>query len=393
MSSADMTGSSLPPGGASAPDEAPGDVSGSDPEVSDPAAIDTAARRRRNRRRWFWGLGLTMLVAAVLGALFIPTPYVLIQPGAVRPAEDRVSVGGDTEAYETDGDVLFTTVYVDDATLFGLLRGSLDDAIEVRSSDEVYGDRGRDETRRINRREMDLSKLVATQQALEFLGEEATFAADGVRVLDVADDSPSASVLEPDDVIVAVGDTAVTTPAELRDALAEGQPGEVVSLTVERVVLAPGESASAADEQRESMALEVELTEADGRAVLGVTVEPFNPRIDSDVDVEIDSGSVTGPSAGLAWSLAIIDVLTEESLTEGRDVAVTGEILGDGSVGVIGGTAQKTATVIRNGVDTFLYPADTPEEEQQEMRRIAGDDLELVPVATLTEAVEYLTNG
>ncbi|MCB9387689.1 MAG: hypothetical protein H6517_07690 [Microthrixaceae bacterium] len=166
-----------------------------------------------------------------------------------------------------------------------------------------------------------------------------------------------------------------------------------MSLTVERARAGPGESASAADEQRDSMALEVELTESDGRAVLGVTVEPFNPRIDSDVDVEIDSGSVTGPSAGLAWSLAIIDVLTEESLTEGRDVAVTGEILGDGSVGVIGGTAQKTATVIRNGVDTFLYPADTPEDEQEEMRRIAGDDLELVPVATLAEAVEYLTNG
>ncbi|MCB9387690.1 MAG: hypothetical protein H6517_07695 [Microthrixaceae bacterium] len=82
-----------------------------------------------------------MLVAAVLGALFIPTPYVLIQP-ASAPGRGQVSVGGDTEAYETDGDVLFTTVYVDDATLFGLLRGSLDDAIEVRSSDEVYGDRG-----------------------------------------------------------------------------------------------------------------------------------------------------------------------------------------------------------------------------------------------------------
>ena len=128
----------------------------------------------------------------------------------------------------------------------------------------------------------------------------------------------------------------------------------------------------------------------DGRAVLGVSVEPWNPQVESEVDVEIDSGSVTGPSAGLAWSLAVIDALTPGSLTGERDVAVTGEITSDGSVGVIGGVTQKAATVARNGVDVFLYPAGTSEEEQEEMRRIAGDDVELVPVDSLAEAVDYL---
>ncbi|MEZ5239578.1 MAG: hypothetical protein R2716_11775 [Microthrixaceae bacterium] len=57
---------------------------------------------------------------------------------------------------------------------------------------------------------------------------------------------------------------------------------------------------------------------------------------------------------------------------------------------MVGGTAQKTATVVRNGVDVFIYPEGTPEDEQQEMRRIAGDDLELVPVGSLDEAVDFL---
>ncbi len=337
-------------------------------------------------------MSFVVLVGFVLAGFFLPTPYVLIQPGAVRAAEDRVSVDRGAEAYETDGDVLFTTVYVDDATPFGLVRGALDDAIEVRSSEEVYGDRGRDETRRINRREMDLSKLVATQQALDHLGIENTFTADGVRVLTVAEDSPAESVLRSGDVIVAVDGETVSTPNDLRDELALSEPGDSVSLTLEREAIPSGESASGSEESYETLTVDSELTDSEGRAVLGVTVEPFEPRVDSDVDVEVDSGAVTGPSAGLAWSLAIIDVLTPENLVEGDDVAVTGEILADGSVGVIGGVAQKTATVARNGVTAFIYPADTPEEEQAEMRRIADDDVELVPVSTLDEAVEYLRN-
>ena len=326
-------------------------------------------------------MAAVLVVGAVLGAAFVPTPYVLVQPGSVREAEPKVSVEG-AETYDSDGAVMFTTVFVDDATVFGLVRGALDDAVEVRSTEEVYGDRGRDETRRINQQEMDLSKLVAELEALSYLGYDARFAADGVRIVDVDPDVPAAAELQPGDVVTSVDGDPVTLPEELRAALAASSPGDVVTLGVQRAVIGDGESAAGGETPTEELALEVELTAAsdpadDGasRAVLGVVVEPFGPRIESDVEISIDSGQVTGPSAGLAWSLAIIDVLTPGSLTDGRDVAVTGEILTDGSVGVIGGTAQKTATVARNGIDVFLYPAATPAEEQQEMRRIAGDDL------------------
>ena len=72
---------------------------------------------------------------------------------------------------------------------------------------------------------------------------------------------------------------------------------------------------------------------------------------------------------------------------------MTGEILSDGSVGPIGGIVQKVAAVKRAGVHKFLYPASTDEAEQRQMRRLAGDEVELVPVATLAEAVEALHPG
>lgn len=437
-----MTSSSVPTG-SGGPDAT--DPDGDSQGAVGPGVPAEDLRVTRRRRRWYWAAGLVLAVGAVLGAAFVPTPYVLIQPGAVRAAEERISVEG-TESYPNDSSVLFTTVFVDDATLFGLLRGAVDDAIEVRSDEEVYGDRGRDETRRINRREMDLSKLIAEREALTYLGYDAEFTADGVRVVEVADDVPAAGVLRPGDVIVSVDGVAVHVPEELRSQLAGHRPGDRVTLGIERGSMPAGESASSEETTTESLSVDVQLIGADEgpgatdgadgdgeghggdgsregrggdghggdgsreghgddgsrdeastgsepRAVLGVTVEPFDPRIESEVRVSVDSGDVTGPSAGLAWSLAIIDVLTPGSLTGDRDVAVTGEILPDGSVGVIGGTVQKTATVVRNGVDVFMFPAGTPADEQAEMRRIAGDHTELVPVATLDEAVEYLEPG
>jgi PDZ domain-containing protein len=337
-----------------------------------------------------------LAVGAVLGAFFVPTPYVLLEPGSVRPAEDRVTIQG-APVYEDDTDVLFTTVFVKRATLTGLLRSRVDDAIEVRTQEEVYGSGGREENRRVNQQAMDLSKLVAAKEALEFVGYDADYSGDGALVTSVVEDAPAQGVIEPGDVIVSLDGSPVSLPADLRPVLSTRAPGDVVTVGVRRpapVDTSPSgtEAAAGAGEPGDAIEVEVALGEAPdepGRAVLGVAVQPSHPSVASDVQVEIDSGAVTGPSAGLAWALAVIDRLTPGPLVD-EDVAVTGEILDNGRVGVIGGIAQKVATVRRNGVHTFLYPKDTPAEEVERMREFAGDEVDLVPVGTLAEAVEHL---
>lgn len=375
-------------------DAAPVDPDEESPSLSAGASPGEADQpgpaRRRRRRLWFLALGLVFLIGATLGVIFVPTPYVLLEPGSVRSAEDRISVSG-AETFEPDADVLFTTVLVDQATVLGLLRGAIDDAIEVHTQEEIYGTRSRDETQEMNRQQMDLSKLVAAKEALELMGYEASFTGKGARVVEVLPHSASDGVLVPGDVIVGIEGAPVTLPADLRGVLDGKVPGDPVKLSVRRSTVTHGELASS--EESETVELEVTLGEAaddPARGVLGIEIEPQDPAIESELDVEIDSGAVSGPSAGLAWSLGIVDLLTPGDLARGGDVAVTGEMLPDGSVGRIGGVVQKVATVKRAGVKVFLYPAATPAEEQEEMRRVAGDELELVPVATLQEAVEYL---
>ncbi|UDY34868.1 YlbL family protein [Dermatobacter hominis] len=390
------------------------------PSEPDVDAVELEARRRRRRRRWVWGgVGLVVL-AVIAGVLFIPTPYYLFQPGSVRPAETRIDVTG-AESYETDGDVLFTTVYVDQATLATLLRGVLDDAVEVKTEEEVYGPDGRDASRQVNQQRMDLSKLIATKVGLEYLGYPAEFTARGARVLGVNEEGGSVGKLRVGDVITSIDGHEVQLPGDIQVGLQGKAPGDVVTVTARR---GDGDDAATVEEQ---ITLGAAPTEDDAgtsttqstttttapatgapadaaaptttmapraeRPVLGVSVEPADPSVESPVHVAIDSGDVTGPSAGLAWALAVVDRLTPESLTDGTDVAVTGEILSDGTVGPIGGIVQKVAAVKRAGVSTFLYPASTDEAEQRAMREVAGDDVRLVPVGTLKEAVEALHPG
>ena len=224
-----------------------------------------------------------MLVGAVLGALFVPTPYVLLEPGSVRPTENRISIEG-AKSFDDESDVLFTTVYVDRATLFGLLRGNLDDAVEIHTQEEIYGREGRDASQKVNQQEMDLSKLVATREALEFLGYDAEFTADGARVTQVLPGSAADGHLRPGDVIVAVDGAPIALPADLHEALAGRAPGDEVTVTVIRDEGPPASRRHPGRRRKVEVALALALGPAEddpARAVMGVSVQPESPRVDS----------------------------------------------------------------------------------------------------------------
>ena len=106
-------------------------------------------------------------------------------------------------------------------------------------------------------------------------------------------------------------------------------------------------------------------------------------------ELDIDTGRIGGPSAGLAFTLTLIDELTPGELTGGehrhhREIGL------DGTVGAIGGLRQKASAVSQVGVDVFLVPAAQGEEQLAQAREIAGDDVEIIPVATLDEALAAL---
>lgn len=109
-----------------------------------------------------------------------------------------------------------------------------------------------------------------------------------------------------------------------------------------------------------------------------------------DVKVQLNLADVGGPSAGLLFSLGIVDKLDGDGsggdLTGGRSIAGTGTITADGEVGAVGGVALKTQAAQRDGASVFLVPRAECSDAKSEL----PEGLRLIPVTSLSDAVNAL---
>ncbi|MGD1217452.1 S16 family serine protease [Streptomyces krungchingensis] len=109
-----------------------------------------------------------------------------------------------------------------------------------------------------------------------------------------------------------------------------------------------------------------------------------------DVKVTLKLADVGGPSAGLLFSLGIVDKLDGDGsggdLTGGRSIAGTGTIDADGKVGAVGGVSLKTQAARRDGATVFLVPKAECSEAKAEL----PEGLRLIPVTSLAGAVDAL---
>ena len=345
--------------------------------VAPPAALVTG--RRPPSRWWIAAIAGWVLAGAVVAAATIKVPYVALRPGSARPVSEQVVVDG-AESFPPAESVAFTTVNVRSVSLLEAVEGWLSDDIDVLPEARVRGDRSEEENRRYNAQLMDTSKLTAIAVALEHLGQEVEIRTSGTVVRQIAADAPAAEVLEIDDVIVAVDGEPVDEVDEIGRLLQPGGPGATHTLTLER----PAGSTTRLDVEVTTIA----ATDNPERAIIGIAPEERIVDYDFPLDVTIDTGRVGGPSAGLAFTLAVLDVLTPGELTGGHRVAVTGTMALDGTVGPVGGAAQKAVTVRDAGYEVFLVPSD----ELEQVREAIGDDLVVVAVDSLDEALEALAS-
>lgn len=329
------------------------------------------------------GVGSWIVVAAVVGVVgtiaagVVEVPYFSIAPGSAVEVTPLVDVQEGPE-FVPEGGVYLTTVSLQQATVLQAVEGWLDPAVDVVEEEAILPpDTDADQLKEINLEFMDRSKESALGVAFEHLDYDA-IKGNGAEVAAVVERSPAEGVLAVGDVIVRIGRDAVDTHAEAVRLLGDRQPGDTVALEVE-------------SEGGERRTVEVGLVEnptSPGRPFLGVSLHTPDIDFDFPFDVEIASDRIGGPSAGLAFTLGVLDVLTEGELTGGRKVAATGTIELDGSVGEVGGVAQKTVAVREAGIDLFLVPA----AEEEQARRHAGNALRVEGVEDLDDALRILAS-
>jgi Lon-like protease len=339
----------------------------------------SAASGRWSLRRIFLPLSVAILgMAAMMASL----PVYVEVPGTPVSLQDAVVVQ-DGAAGELAGDFLLTTVHLRPGTPARVAQGLLDrNAVLVRSSLVVPP--GQDERdffdrqREVFRASVDVAAAVGLQAA----GIEVDLTATtgrGVLVSRVLDGAPADGVLRPGDVITAVSGRPILVADELRDRL-QDSPGEVEL----RFLREDGEHHARVEPADIR-------TQAGTIRGIGVEIQTASPRIELPVGVDVDSGQIGGPSAGLMMALTVYDKVAEVDLAAGRLVAGTGTLSPDGRIGPIGGIGQKVVSAHRAGADVFVSPAG-----QLEVARAAvpsGSALEVVGAATFDEALAVLSAG
>lgn len=118
-------------------------------------------------------------------------------------------------------------------------------------------------------------------------------------------------------------------------------------------------------------------------SVLPVPGSAASPSPWLDLQPDLGTSDVSGPSAGLLLGLADVDELTSGDLTGGKVVAATGEITAWGEVLGVGGYEQKIQAAVRKGADVILVPA----ADAEWVRRFAPADVRIIGVSTLVQAV------
>ena len=346
-----------------------------------PSARTTRAPASRARLWWVLVPVLVLMVIGIITASIVRAPYIAYSPGSARDADALVAVPGEKN-YRDRGEVLFTTVSVVRPTYVQALWGWVRSDIDVFPEQVIQGDQSDEQIRRQNLQLMDESKLIAAKVALEKLGYEVPVKGTGALIVGVAPDLPVTNLLHTGDTVIAVDGQEVDLDRQLIAAIGSHRPGDTVRLTVEPV--------DASGRRRAARTIDVPLRprpEAQDQPMLGVQIRTRDIRYEFPFTVKIDSQDVGGPSAGLAWTLAVLDRLTPGSLTGGRTIAVTGEIGPAGEVKEVGGVAQKTVAAHRAEADIFIVPTG----EYEEARKHA-DGMRVAKVETLDQALRLLAD-
>jgi PDZ domain-containing protein len=332
-----------------------------------------------------------VLIALLCAGVLIKVPYSEMSPGPTvntlgdAGGEPVLQISGH-KTYPTTGNLNMTTVRVTGAdysmNLVEAVAGWLAHDSVVVPHDTLYPDgKTEEQSSQENAEEFSQSQESAKVAALKALKIPV---ATRVVVASVVKGSPAEGKLHAGDVIRQVDGKKVEEPGDVSQLVTQRKPGDKVVFTV-----VPAADAAAAEKVHkeptttEKVVVTTKKAEDNGRAIVGIQAGtdhtfPFT--------IDIKLADVGGPSAGLMFSLGIVDKLTAGNMTGGKFVAGTGTIDEKGKVGPIGGIQMKTVAARKAGAEYFLTPAENCATAAADV----PDGLTLVKVNTIDDAIKSM---
>ncbi|MFN8016210.1 MAG: PDZ domain-containing protein [Acidimicrobiia bacterium] len=318
------------------------------------------------------------LLIAIITLNIIKVDKVIIKPGTSENVNEKISIKG-IKTYKPDGEIQFLTVYVSTkkpSYIEYLKAKYIDKDVEIFSWKEINGDQTSKQNEELNIALMNASQNIAKVVALNKLGCTVTQNGDGAYVSVVQKKSPASKVLVAGDVITKIDTNEVKIESDVSKYISSKKPGDEALVTYISV------------KDKKTKTVKFILAKSPyqkNTGFLGVGVVTKNQSFDFPVKINIELGDVSGPSAGLAFTLSILDQMTKGSLTGDQKIAATGEMYTDGVVEKVGGVKEKTVAARKAGAKIFLVP----KGEASKTKNKSGD-MKVFEVSTIDEALSIL---
>lgn len=319
-----------------------------------------------------------------------PLDYYIMKPGGAHEIGQFVSVeAGDTD---DEGTMNLMTIAMMKASPLSYASSYVLPNRELLKTDEVRYEEEDDEEYNVRQTKMMTdSQFNAKYVAYTLANKDVDVQFDGIYVLNVLKGSAADGILQAGDEITQIADQRITTTDDVKTTLDQYQKGDEITLQVVR----------GKKELQQTVTLDTLPNEE--RVGVGITYAA-NQSITTTPSIDIKADDIGGPSAGLMFTLEIYNQLVDEDITKGYNVAGTGEMWMDGTVGRIGGADFKVVAADSDNMDIFFVPDDdiTPEmlqvdaslqsnyEEALQQAQKIDSEMKIVPVKTVQDALDYL---
>lgn len=335
-----------------------------------------------------------LLIPLTLVVLFLGTvirlPYVIFSPGSATPVAPIVEIKG-ARTFPTRSDLLFLTVSVSNQrpNIWRYLQASLSSEDTVVDEVQYLGGSTPKQDLAVNQMLMTESQEDAKAAALRYLGYEVPVTGGGAVVVAVTPGSPSEGRLRVGDLITEINSKQIQRAEQVGETVQSLPAGAEFIFQVTRRIRQGNSTAATREIEIKVESRVARSGELKGKPFIGIAPATKDLKYEFPVDISIDPGPVSGPSAGLSFALAILDKMTPGSLPGRRDVAVTGTISADGVVGAVGGVRQKSVAACSAGAHLMIVPVG----EEKDASGLKCEGMRILGVKSLEDALMVLSNN
>ena len=312
-----------------------------------------------------------LLILLIVLFFNVKVPYYIMAPGGTINITDRVEM----EGYQNkDGSLNMLYVSEYEGTPATLLVAKLKSWDIEKNEERQISDESISDIEKRNKIMRDNSLDIATMVAYTEAGKEITIKDKKNVVIGVTKDNG----LEVGDVILKTDGQECDDIKEIKKIISSKEVGDTITFKVLR------------NNKEEEIKSKI-LLEDNTKVIRVVIITEYDYDIDPEINVKFKK-TESGASGGLMLTLTIYNAISDEDIIKGRNIAGTGTISPDGTVGEIDGIKYKIMGAAQDKMDIVFVPSANYDEAIKTKEKY-NYDINIIKVDTFDEAVEYLKNN